>query len=103
VRQLRNIVERLVVTIPRREIGTEDLPLALVSSVRPDRTFSVRPGMSLAQVEAELIRQTLVNVTSNRAEAAQKLGISRRTLQYKIKRYGLGTLARRTVVRQSEP
>jgi DNA-binding NtrC family response regulator len=94
VRQLRNIVERLVVTIPRREIGTEDLPLALVSSVRPERTFSVRPGMSLAQVEAELIRQTLVNVTSNRAEAAQKLGISRRTLQYKIKRYGLGTLAR---------
>jgi DNA-binding NtrC family response regulator len=103
VRQLRNIVERLVVTIPRREIGTEDLPLALVSSVRFERTFSVRPGMSLAQVEAELIRQTLVNVTSNRAEAAQKLGISRRTLQYKIKRYGLGTLARRTVVRQSEP
>ena len=71
MRQLRNIVEGLVVTIPRREIGTEDLPLALVSSVRPERTFSVRPGMSLAQVEAELIRQTLVNVTSNRAEAAK--------------------------------
>jgi hypothetical protein len=30
--------------------------------------------MSLAQVEAELIRQTLANVTSNRAEAAKKLG-----------------------------
>jgi DNA-binding NtrC family response regulator len=45
--------------------------------------------MSLAQVEAELIRQTLVNVTSNRTEAAEKLGISRRALQYKIKRYGL--------------
>jgi transcriptional regulator with PAS, ATPase and Fis domain len=51
--------------------------------------------MSLAQVEAELIRQTLVNVTSNRAQAAKKLGISRRALQYKIKRYGLGTLAKR--------
>jgi transcriptional regulator with PAS, ATPase and Fis domain len=51
--------------------------------------------MSLAQVEAELIRQTLANVTSNRAEAAKKLGISRRALQYKIKRYGLGTLAKR--------
>src|SRR5260370_40326003 len=101
VRQLRNIVERLVCTIPRREIGTEDLPLALVSSVRLERTFSVRPGMSLAQVEAELIRQTLMNVTSNRAEAAKTLGISRRALQYKIKRYGLGTLARRTVARQS--
>ena len=96
VRQLRNIVERLVVTIPRQTIGVEDLPPALVSSGRPDRTFSIKPGMSLAQVEAELIRQTLANVTSNRAEAAKKLGISRRALQYKIKRYGLGSLARRT-------
>ena len=95
VRQLRNIVERLVVTIPRQTISIEDLPPALVSSGRPDRTFSIRPGMSLAQVEAELIRQTLMNVTSNRTEAAKKLGISRRALQYKIKRYGLGSLARR--------
>ena len=95
VRQLRNIVERLVVTIPRQTISMEDLPAALISSARPDRTFSIRPGMSLAQVEAELIRQTLANVTSNRAEAAKKLGISRRALQYKIKRYGLGTLAKR--------
>ena len=97
VRQLRNIVERLVVTIPRQMIGIEDLPSALVCSVRPERTFSIRPGMSLAQVEAELIRQTLINITSNRAEAAKKLGISRRALQYKIKRYGLATLAQRTV------
>ena len=94
VRQLRNIVERLVVTIPRQTIGIEDLPSALVCSVRPEPTFSLRPGMSLAQVEAELIRQTLVNVTPNRTEAAKKLGISRRALQYKIKRYGLSVLTR---------
>src|SRR6266478_915657 len=94
VRQLRNIVERLVVTIPRQTITTVDLPLALTRSVRPERTFSVRPGMSLAQVEAELIRQTLLNVTPNRTEAAKKLGISRRGLQYKIKRYGLSALTR---------
>ena len=57
--------------------------------------------MSLAQVEAELIRQTLINITSNRAEAAKTLGISRRALQYKIKRYGLATLAKRTVAPHS--
>jgi DNA-binding NtrC family response regulator len=94
VRQLRNIVERLVVTIPRQTIGTEDLPAALVCSVRPQQNFSIRPGMSLAQVEAELIRQTLINVTSNRTEAAEKLGISRRALQYKIKRYRLANLGK---------
>jgi DNA-binding NtrC family response regulator len=97
VRQLRNIVERLVVIIPRQMIGIEDLPSALLCSVRPDRIFSIRPGMSLAQVEAELIRQTLIKITSNRAEAAKNLGISLRALQYKIKRYGLATLVKRTV------
>jgi DNA-binding NtrC family response regulator len=95
VRQLRNIVERLVVTIPRQTIVINDLPSALLSSVKPEGTFSIHSGMSLAQVEAELIRQTLVNVTSHRAAAAEKLGISRRALQYKIKRYGLATLEKR--------
>jgi DNA-binding protein Fis len=45
--------------------------------------------MTLAEVEKLLIRQTLAKVTSNREEAARLLGISRRTLQYKLKEYGL--------------
>jgi DNA-binding protein Fis len=45
--------------------------------------------MSLAEVEKLLIRQTLTHVTSNRDEAAKVLGISRRTLQYKLKQYDL--------------
>jgi two-component system response regulator HydG len=40
-------------------------------------------------VEKLLIRQTLTHVTSNRDEAAKTLGISRRSLQYKLKQYGL--------------
>jgi two-component system response regulator HydG len=43
-------------------------------------------------VEADLIRQTLLKVTSKREEAARTLGISRRALQYKIRRYGLENL-----------
>src|SRR5215469_12162404 len=89
VRQLRNVVERLIVTVPRPNIGVGDLPPPLLCSTRSKPVFSIRPGMSLAQVEAELIRQTLITVTSNRAEAARTLGISRRALQYKIKRFGL--------------
>jgi DNA-binding protein Fis len=45
--------------------------------------------MTLAEVEKLLIRQTLAKMTANRAEAAELLGISRRALQYKLKRYGL--------------
>lgn len=89
VRQLRNLVERLVVTVPRTTIESADLPPALIQSGKPNKGFLIQPGMTMAQVEAELIRQTLLKVTSNRAEAAKQLGISRRALQYKIKRYGL--------------
>ena len=92
VRQLRNLVERLVVTIPRNAVEMADLPAGLVQAARPNETFTIQPGMTLAQVEAELIRQTLLKVTSNRAEAATRLGISRRALQYKIAQYGLGRL-----------
>jgi DNA-binding NtrC family response regulator len=92
VRQLRNLVERLVVTIPRSAVEMADLPAGLVDASRPNKTFVIQSGMTLAQVEAELIRQTLLKVTSNRAEAAERLGISRRALQYKIARYGLDRL-----------
>jgi DNA-binding NtrC family response regulator len=92
VRQLRNIVERLVVTVPASIIHLENLPAVLTRTGKSTQAFAVKPGMTVAQVESELIRQTLLKVTSNRAEAAQQLGISRRTLQYKILRYGLNHL-----------
>ena len=44
-------------------------------------TFTMRPGMSLAEAEKLLIRQTLTHVSSNRDEAARVLGISRRGLR----------------------
>jgi DNA-binding protein Fis len=45
--------------------------------------------MSLPEVEKLLIGQTLTRVTANRQAAAKLLGISRRSLQYKLKQYGL--------------
>ena len=92
VRQLRNLIERLVVTVSRNKIEATDLPPALLQNGKSKSGFVITPGMTLAQVEAELIRQTLIKVTSNRGAAAEKLGISRRTLQYKIQRYGLDRL-----------
>lgn len=103
VRQLRNIIERLVVTIPRNVIEMDDLPAALVQSTKPDQIFTIQPGMSLAQVEAELIRQTLLKVTSNRVDAAARLGISRRALQYKIRRYGLDRLPKTQAYKLNAP
>ncbi len=89
VRQLRNVVEHLVVTAPAVVIGLDGLPDQLREQENKSPEFTVRPGVTLAEVERLLIRQTLRHVTTNRQEAARLLGISRRTLQYKLKQYGL--------------
>jgi DNA-binding NtrC family response regulator len=89
VRQLRNMIERVVITGRRASIDLADLPDFLRAHDQNSTTFKVRPGMSLTEVEKLLIRQTLTHVTSNRDEAAKTLGISRRSLQYKLKQYGL--------------
>lgn len=89
VRQLRNVVERMVVTCPRLMIDLADLPAEIRGAVEADQGFTLRPGMTLAEAEKILIQQTLLHVTANREEAAKRLGISRRALQYKLKHYGL--------------
>jgi DNA-binding NtrC family response regulator len=89
VRQLRNVVERLVITCPEPVVDVKHLPDFLREYERNTALFTVRPGTPLAEVEKLLIRQTLTHVTSNREEAAKALGISRRALQYKLKQYGL--------------
>jgi transcriptional regulator with PAS, ATPase and Fis domain len=89
VRQLRNVIERLVITGPEPVIQIAHLPDFLRDYDTQVSTFSVRPGTPLRDVEKLLIRQTLAHVSSNRETAAKALGISRRALQYKLKEYGL--------------
>lgn len=88
VRQLRNTVERLVLTSPRNQIEAADLP-GFVNG-NPVRSLSLPlAGMTLAQVERELILQTLKQTCGNRTQAAELLGISRRSLQYKLRELAL--------------
>jgi DNA-binding NtrC family response regulator len=89
IRELRNLIERLVITCRSQTIQIEDLPDFLHESATRPADFMVQPGTPLAEVEKALIRHTLNQVTQNREEAARRLGISRRTLQYKLRRYGL--------------
>ena len=89
VRQLRNTIERVVITCRETVVQIADLPDFLREHDQNSTLFTIRPGTALAEVEKLLIRQTLTHVTSNREEAAKALGISRRALQYKLKQYGL--------------
>ena len=87
VRELRNFVERLMLTADGPRIGPDDLPPDLESVEDPVAPpLSMRP---IAEVERELIRNTLRELRGNREGAARVLGISTRTLYRRIKELGL--------------
>ncbi len=89
IRQLRNLVERLVVTVREKTVQPHHLPEEIQASKEDVRTMVVTLGSSLEQIEREVIRRTLAEVTNHRERAAKLLGISLRALQYKIKEYGI--------------
>ncbi|HEV7300519.1 MAG TPA: sigma-54 dependent transcriptional regulator [Tepidisphaeraceae bacterium] len=91
VRQLKNVIENMVVLSPEGKIGPESLP----PEIRPHGGATGGGGMnnlvgiSIEQAERELIRNTLKLVHGNREHAAKMLGIGERTLYRKIKEYDL--------------
>jgi DNA-binding NtrC family response regulator len=89
IRQLRNLMERLVITVRDSGIQPEHLPEEIQASKEDARTMLVALGSSLKDIERETIRRTLAEVTNHREKAAKLLGISLRALQYKIKEYGI--------------
>ncbi|MGD9852943.1 MAG: sigma-54-dependent transcriptional regulator [Nitrospirales bacterium] len=89
IRQLRNVIERLVVTVKEHSVQPDHLPEEIRTSVKPGNTMAITLGTPLEDIEREVIRRTLVEVTHHREQAAKLLGISVRSLQYKIKEYGI--------------
>ena len=88
VRELRNCIEALLLTAVGSTIAEADLPAEWSEEAPADAgiPLSMRP---IAEVERELIRNTLKDVDGNRARAAEALGISARTLYRRIKELGL--------------
>jgi DNA-binding NtrC family response regulator len=89
IRQLRNLLERLIVTVREHLIQPQHLPEEIQASQEDIRTMVVTLGSPLETIEKEVIRRTLAEVTNHREKAAKLLGISLRSLQYKIKEYGI--------------
>ena len=93
VRQLENVIERLLVLSPEDLITEENLPEdlqpATLSSSSPLQFPLPEGGISLEAVERELITQALARFDGNQTHAARYLDISRRTLIYRIEKYGL--------------
>ncbi|MBP1713907.1 MAG: two component, sigma-54 specific, transcriptional regulator, Fis family [Deltaproteobacteria bacterium] len=82
IRELQNVIERAVI-LSSGEIDAHHLNLELSEDGVPT------PDGLLRNLERETIQKVLSEVGGNRKRAAQVLGISLRTLQYRIKEYGL--------------
>jgi DNA-binding NtrC family response regulator len=89
VRQLRNAIESMLLFCKSGRIGVDDLPPEITGEPAPGEALAMRSGMSLNDMEERMIRKTLADTHENRTKAARILGISRRTLQRKLKDLGL--------------
>jgi two-component system, NtrC family, response regulator AtoC len=82
IRELQNVIERAVI-LATGEIDEPHLNIEVLREASPE-------GDGLLQkIERETIQKVLSEVGGNRKKAAQVLGVSLRTLQYRIKEYGL--------------
>ena len=89
VRELKHVMERALESSDGRPITLRDLPHEILEgpALRPDDFATRRP--SLEEVERRYIAATLQHARGNQTEAARLLGISRKALWEKRKRYGL--------------
>jgi DNA-binding NtrC family response regulator len=81
VRELENLMERLAMLCDS-EVTRKDLPFAAPAGKRP---------VTWQELEREAIEDALLATRGNRTQAARRLGISLRTLQYRLKEYAAGS------------
>ncbi len=87
VRQLRNVIERALIVSQGPLITAADLPPEMKRSGGSSSTFELHLGMSLDEVERELILRTVDFTGGNKSRAAEVLGVSLKTLYNRLERY----------------
>jgi DNA-binding NtrC family response regulator len=110
VRELSHVIERAVLWTRGEELGPEHLGLSQPAGPSPEphaavesapspsaepgspATTAGRPSgaLTLDQWERQMVEQALRDTGGNQTRAAQKLGISRDTLRYRMKKHGIG-------------
>lgn len=85
VRELENIIERSVILCESEKIGKEDVSLPAVHTEKNHRA-----NPSLEDMEKDHILKVLRETDNNQSKASQMLGIDRKTLYLKLKKYGIG-------------
>ncbi len=93
VRELVNILQRAVTLCEGETISREDLSLG-AETLPPDGQLSDRPDDRnlddyIEEVERRILENALREARYNKTEAARQLGITFRSLRYKLKKYGI--------------
>jgi DNA-binding NtrC family response regulator len=101
VRELENAIERAVVLSSGSLIDAKQLPAAVKPVVAPSG-MPVVPGATLAEVERYTILETLKSTGGSTSRAAEILGISPRTIQYRLHDYNAAQKSDIAVVRAPE-
>jgi DNA-binding NtrC family response regulator len=94
-RELRNLIDRLLIFSNNDEIDIDDLPDYMFIRSEGDKNEQKRDESlislkkAIEDVEREYIKRALMLTDGNRLKAAKLLEISPRSLHYKIKEYGI--------------
>ncbi len=89
VRQLRNTIESMVVLAPSSRLTIENLPPSLESDPLVDSNRFAGGTTSLVELQRAAVEKALADNNGHRTRAAESLGISVRTLQRKLKAWGM--------------
>ncbi|HEX8707587.1 MAG TPA: sigma-54 dependent transcriptional regulator, partial [Pyrinomonadaceae bacterium] len=92
VRQLESAIERAILLCEGDLITVEDLPLEVRQESRPtaEGAFKLPPeGIAFEEVERGLITQAMEQTDYNITKAAKLLGLTFRTLQYRLEKFGI--------------
>ena len=90
VRELENVIERAVILCDSETIGHEDISINIRSLSKEDRPYS-----SLEDMERDYILKVLMETDGNQSRASRLLGIDRKTLYLKLKKYGIDEVTRK--------
>ena len=86
IRELRNVVERMIIFIDKPTIHAEDI-MTIFPAVNNNNIDKEGLAQEKALLEHDRIKEVLIETYGNKSAAAKKLGISRVSLYNKIKQY----------------
>lgn len=90
LRELRNVIKRMVLLSPGEEATIAALPDEMIISINQSPISNASDLKAINEVnEKTLITETLIKVKYNKSQAAKLLNIDRKTLYAKMERYGI--------------